>query len=83
MLEAAVVGVPTVGTAVGHILEWSPAAASCVPVGDWAALAKGISQMLQDEDLRLHVAREALRRAVREDADYTAESFQRLYATLL
>jgi glycosyltransferase involved in cell wall biosynthesis len=82
MLEAAVVGVPTVGTAVGHILEWSPAAAACVPVGDWAGLAKSISQMLQDEDLRLQVAREALRRAVREDAAYTAECFRRLYATL-
>jgi glycosyltransferase involved in cell wall biosynthesis len=83
MLEAAVAGVPTVGTAVGHIREWSPAAAACVPVGDWARLAASISQLLQDEDLRLRIAREALRRAVREDADYTAECFQKLYASLL
>lgn len=80
MLEAAVAGVPTVGTAVGHIREWSPAAAACVPVGDWAGLGKIVCQLLEDEDLRLRTAREALQRAVREDADYTAECFQRLYA---
>jgi glycosyltransferase involved in cell wall biosynthesis len=83
MLEAAVAGVPTVGTAVGHISEWSPAAAACVPVGDWASLTESISRLLRDDDLRLRIAREALRRAVREDANYTAESFQTLYATLL
>jgi glycosyltransferase involved in cell wall biosynthesis len=81
MLEAAVAGVPTVGTAVGHIREWSPAAAACAPVGDWAALGKIIGQLLQDEALRLRIAREALRRAVREDANYTAEAFQTLYTT--
>ena len=82
MLEAAVAGVPTVGTAVGHIREWSPAAAASAPVGDWAGLGKIISQLLQDEDLRLGIAREALRRAVREDANYTAECFQTLYSRL-
>jgi glycosyltransferase involved in cell wall biosynthesis len=83
MLEAAVAGVPTVGTAVGHIQEWSPAATACVPVGDSARLAETIGQLLEDEDLRLRVAREALRRATSEDANYTAERFQSLYATLL
>jgi glycosyltransferase involved in cell wall biosynthesis len=83
MLEAAVAGVPTVGTAVGHIREWSPAAAACVPVGDSTQLAEAIGRLLADEDLRLRIAREALRRATSEDADYTAERFQRLYAALL
>ncbi|HEX3396480.1 MAG TPA: glycosyltransferase family 4 protein [Steroidobacteraceae bacterium] len=83
MLEAAVAGVPTVGTAVGHIREWSPAAAACVPVGDSARLAETIGQLLEDEDLRLRIAREALRRATSEDANYTAERFQSLYASLL
>jgi glycosyltransferase involved in cell wall biosynthesis len=82
MLEAAAAGVPTVGTAVGHIHEWSPAAAASVPVGDWVHLAKTIGQLLEDEDLRLRIAREALQRAVREDADYTADCFQALYARL-
>ena len=31
LLEAAAVGVPTVGTAVGHLAEWHPAAAIAVP----------------------------------------------------
>lgn len=83
MLEAAVAGVPTVGTAVGHIREWSPAAALCVPVGDWVRLAQSIGQLLADEDLRLRIAREARNKAVSEDADHTAECFQRLYATLV
>jgi glycosyltransferase involved in cell wall biosynthesis len=83
MLEAAVAGVPTVGTAVGHIREWSPAASACVPVGDPARLAEAIGGLLMDEDLRLRMAREAQRRAIREDANYTAECFQSLYARLL
>lgn len=82
MLEAAVAGVPTVGTAVGHIHEWSPAAAVCVPVGDWASLATAMGQLLGDEALRLRIAGEAKRKALREDADYTAECFQTLYASL-
>jgi glycosyltransferase involved in cell wall biosynthesis len=81
-LEAAVAGVPTVGTAVGHIREWSPEAAMSVPVGDAAGLAEAIGRMLEDDELRLRIAFEALRRAVREDADATAERFEGLYATL-
>jgi hypothetical protein len=46
MLEAAVVGVPTVGTAVGHIAEWAPSAATSVAVGDAAALARAIGMLL-------------------------------------
>lgn len=38
ILEAAVAGVPTVGTAVGHIAEWAPYAALAVPVGDSVGL---------------------------------------------
>jgi len=82
MLEAAVAGVPTVGTAVGHIREWSPDAAVAVPVGDWAQLAGAIAKILEDEELRLCIARAARQRAVREDADYTAGCFQALYRKL-
>jgi glycosyltransferase involved in cell wall biosynthesis len=79
-LEAAVAGVPTVGTMVGHIAEWAPHAAMAVPVGDFTRLAAAIRHLLEDEDLRLRLAHEALKRAVREDADYTAERFKALYA---
>lgn len=82
VLEAAVAGVPTVGTCVGHIAEWAPSAAMLVPVGDWAALAGAIVQLLDDEELRLGIAREAQRRALAEDADYTARRFRALYARL-
>jgi glycosyltransferase involved in cell wall biosynthesis len=82
VLEAAVAGVPTVGTCVGHIAEWAPSAALAVPVGDWAAMAGAVVQLLDDEELRLGIAREAQRRALAEDADYTAERFRALYARL-
>jgi glycosyltransferase involved in cell wall biosynthesis len=82
VLEAAVKGVATVGTAVGHVAEWAPDAATSVPVGDWAALAGATAQVLGDEDRRLRIAREALRRATQEDADYSAQSFQAIYASL-
>ena len=83
MLEAAVVGVPTVGTAVGHLQEWSPHSAASVAVGDWERLAQAIAVMLDDEELRLQIARGALERAVREDADYTAARFEMLYSSLI
>ena len=79
LLEAAAAGVPAVGTAVGHFVEWSPSAALAVPVKDWNALANAIRQVLADEGLRLRLAREAQRRAMLEDADYTVRAFQALY----
>jgi glycosyltransferase involved in cell wall biosynthesis len=81
VLEAAVAGVPTVGTKVGHVAEWAPQAALSVPVADPAALAAAIVQMINDEELRLRIAREALSRATLEDANYTARRFQALYAS--
>jgi glycosyltransferase involved in cell wall biosynthesis len=83
LLEAAVVGVPTVGTAVGHIAEWSPAAALAVAVGDWVGLATAIQRVLVDEALRCRLAEAAQRLALAEDADYTARSFEALYSELL
>ena len=83
VLEAGVEGVPTVGTAVGHIAEWAPHAAISVTVGDWAALARAIASVLADEDLRLKLARKAMQLALTEDADCMATSFQALYAKLL
>ena len=82
MLEAAAVGVPTVGTAVGHIAEWSPSASIAVPVGDWKELIAAIQRMLRDEDLRLRIAQAAFQRATREDATYTASQVQNLYRKL-
>jgi glycosyltransferase involved in cell wall biosynthesis len=82
LLEAAVAGVPTVGTAVGHVQEWAPQAALAVPVGDSVELAGAIRRVLEDEELRLAIAHEAQRRATREDADYTAARFQAVYSSI-
>jgi glycosyltransferase involved in cell wall biosynthesis len=83
LLEAAAAGVPTVGTAVGHIAEWAPNAASAVPVADPPALAHAIARLLGDEELRLALAREAFKRATLEDADHTARAFQAIYTALV
>ncbi|MDF3980630.1 glycosyltransferase family 4 protein [Luteibacter sp. PPL201] len=79
ILEAAVAGVPAVGTAVGHFVEWSPRAALAVPPGDAVALADVIERVARDEALRMRLATEAQRRAVEEDADHTASAFEDLY----
>ena len=83
VLEAAAVGVPTVGTAVGHIAELASDAAIAVPVADAEALAAALDRVLRDEPLRLRLARAAWLWALREDADYTAACFERLYTELL
>jgi glycosyltransferase involved in cell wall biosynthesis len=82
MLEAAVTGVPTVGTAVGHIAEWAPDASVAVPVGDAVALGGAVRQLLGDEALRFRIATAAQRRAVVANADCTARQFETLYAGL-
>jgi glycosyltransferase involved in cell wall biosynthesis len=83
LLEAAAVGVPGVGTAVGHIVEWAPDAAIAVPVGDVGALAAELHRVLSDEPLRLRLARAAWHRALHEDANHTAGSFEKLYFELV
>jgi glycosyltransferase involved in cell wall biosynthesis len=83
VLEAAVAGVPTVGTAVGHVAELAPEAAVAVPCGDPVALAAAIARVLADEPLRLSLAAAAQRRAVAEDAAHTAAAFERLYGSAI
>lgn len=78
-LEAAAVGVPAVGTATGRIGEWAPAEAVAVQVGDHEALGKAIHRLLTDEPSRLAIAHAAHRRALREDADATADRIMALY----
>lgn len=82
-LEAAVAGVPTVGTRVGHIADFAPEAAVAVPVGDAEALAAAIAGLAAAEGERLRLAGAAQQRALAEDADFTAGRFRRLYAELV
>jgi glycosyltransferase involved in cell wall biosynthesis len=76
--EAAVAGVPTVGTAVGLVEEWAPDAAVAVPVGNDAALARATHALLADETRRMLLATNAHARALAENADVTAELVLRL-----
>lgn len=82
-LEAAVAGVPVVGTSVGHVQDWAPSAAVAVPVADPLALATAISGLLADDARRVEVARCGQRRAVEEDANWTAARVAELYRTLV
>jgi glycosyltransferase involved in cell wall biosynthesis len=82
MLEAAIAGVPTIGTSVGHIADFAPDAAIAVPVGDSDAMADAILHLAADEKERLRLAYAAQQRAMSEDADTMARNFRRLYAVL-
>ena len=83
LLEAALAGLPTVGTQVGHIADLAPRAAVAAPVGDAAALAEAIRALARDEPRRLLMAASAQDFAVRHDADFTAEAMLGLYRTLV
>ncbi len=82
-LEAAVAGVPTVGTCVGHIADWAPEAAVGVAVGDDDALAGAVMRMMMDEDRRLVIARAGQQRAIDDDADATASRVNEIYEELV
>ena len=82
VLEAAVAGVPVVGTAVGLVADWAPDAAVAVPVGDAERMAREVATLLADEPRRMAIAHAAQRRAVDADADHTAACFERLYEQL-
>jgi glycosyltransferase involved in cell wall biosynthesis len=83
VLEAAAAGVPTVGTRVGFIADWSsetPERAVDVPVGDDSALAQAVLDLVRDPPRRTQVADAAREWTLAHDADWTAEQFERLYA---
>jgi glycosyltransferase involved in cell wall biosynthesis len=82
VMEAAMTGVPTVGTAVGHVADWAPSAAVAVPVQDHGALAREILALLNHEPRRLRIATCAKTRVEREDADWTAQRVLQLYESL-
>ena len=79
LMEAALAGVPTVGTRVGQIAEWAPDAAVAVATGDAAGIAREITALLKDEDRRIALAALAGQRASAEDADWTAGRVERIY----
>lgn len=80
--EAAMVGVPTVGTAVGMLCDWAPEASTVVPVAEPAALATAVMALAADEDRRLRLAGAAQHRAMAEDADWSARRVTELYRSI-
>lgn len=82
LAEAAVAGVPTVGTAVGQIADWAPDAAVAVAVGDAEALSSALVDVLTSDARRMRIADEAQRRALRQDANATARDVLDLYAAI-
>jgi glycosyltransferase involved in cell wall biosynthesis len=80
-LEAALTGVPVVGTAVGYLNEWAPDAA-VVSRADAASLATTIIDLLRDPARRASIAASARAWALAHDADWTASEFERIYASL-
>ena len=83
VLEAAVSGLPAIGTAAGYIADWSPDGAYGVPAGDDVALADGIVMLLGDTARRARMAGEAERRARAQDADWTAGAMEHLYRSVV
>jgi glycosyltransferase involved in cell wall biosynthesis len=83
MLEAAVAGVPTVGTSVGYIADWAPEASIAVPVRDPAALADAIADLAADEERRLRLAHAAHARAIAHHADAYASQLRGIHCDLI
>lgn len=79
VLEAAVAGVPIVGTRVGYVADFAPARAVSVPAGDPDALGGAIDALLGDPSRRARLAEAAGRWAIEHDADWTAAELERLY----
>jgi glycosyltransferase involved in cell wall biosynthesis len=77
--EAGLSGKPVVGTRVGFLADWAPAAALAVPVGKPQALADALVTVLQDDALRLQLARAAQQIAKSEDADWSAARVLEIY----
>lgn len=82
VLEAAAAGLPTVGTAVGLVAEMAPEAALAVPVRNPEALARGILDLLVNEQKRSALGRAAQHFARKYDADWTAGQCEAIYAAL-
>jgi glycosyltransferase involved in cell wall biosynthesis len=82
VLEAAMQGVPTVGTRVGHVSDWAPERAVAVPVHDPEALAEATRALLLDEPRRRKLGTAAREWVQAHDSAWSAREFTRLYESL-
>ena len=81
VLEAAATGLPTVGTNVGYVADWQADRAVAVPVNDPDALSAAIITLIQDPARRARLASAAREWTLAHDADWTAQTFEAVYAT--
>ena len=79
VLDAAAAGVPTIGTAVGYVADWAPAAAWAVPPADPDALSSAICALLEYPAMREHLSVAAHARAAAFSADDMASAFDDIY----
>jgi glycosyltransferase involved in cell wall biosynthesis len=79
VLEAAMVGVPTVGTRVGHVADLAPAAAVAVAPANPDELAAALAALARDEERRLALARAAQDWARRHDAEFAFTAVNAIY----
>ncbi len=85
VVEAAMAGVPTVGTAVGHVADFAALtapAAVAVDGRDPATLATAIVDLVTDRARRDAQAAAARTWSTRHDATFTADTFDQLYRRL-
>jgi glycosyltransferase involved in cell wall biosynthesis len=83
VLEAAATGLPTVGTDVGYVADWAVGRAVAVPIGDPAALAGAMADLLHDPARRRTIADAARAWTLAHDADWTAEQLHAIYTDLM
>lgn len=81
--EAAMCGVPTVGTAVGYLRDLAPSGAAVVAPADAAGFADTVQRVGNDEEARLRVAAAAQAWALARDADWTASRFDDMYRIVM
>jgi len=79
VVEAAALGVPTVGTRVGLVADGDGTWTRAVPIANPAALADAIVELLADADARQRLADAARAWAAAHDADWTAATFASVY----
>jgi glycosyltransferase involved in cell wall biosynthesis len=81
-LEAAAVGVPTVGTRAGHVADWAPSHAMALGDAHPESLAAAILAMHADPEARRRIGAAARTVALAQDASYSAMQFDQLYRSL-
>jgi glycosyltransferase involved in cell wall biosynthesis len=82
LLEAAVCGLPIVGTRVGYLSDWAPERATAVPSADPKALADAVVELLHDPARRERQADAAAGWALAHDSDWTAHRLEELYSAV-